>query len=196
MSAPRKSGKMSETSKSGNSPKTTLLRFAGFGGQGIVKAGEIFGTAAVADGKVALQNQAYGSSARGGLCTADVVVSDGEIYEIEPERFDVLVVLSQDSCDAFLSHLAPGGTLIYEAELVVPPPGLGGQAHGVEATRIATRDLGRRIVTNMVVLGFCGAITGVLGREALERTVRASVPRGTEELNLRAFAEGWQRGEA
>ena len=42
-----------------------MVRFAGFGGQGIVKAGEIFGAAAVADGKLALQNQSYGSSARG-----------------------------------------------------------------------------------------------------------------------------------
>jgi 2-oxoglutarate ferredoxin oxidoreductase subunit gamma len=172
-----------------------MIRFAGFGGQGIVKAGEILGAAAVADGKLALQTQSYGSSARGGLCTADVVVSEGElIHEVEPERFDVLVALSQDSCDAFLDQLRPGGTLIVEQDLVSLPEGHGSSAHHVPATRIATQDLGRRIVTNMVVLGFCGAVTGLIGREALERTLRENVPRGTEELNLRAFDEGWRRG--
>ena len=116
----------------------TTLRFAGFGGQGIVKTGEIFGAAAVADGKRALQNQSYGSSARGGVCTADVVVGTSEIYELEPDRFDVLVVLSQDSCNAFLGHLADGGTLIYEQDLVKLPAEHPAGAHGIAATQIAS----------------------------------------------------------
>lgn len=170
------------------------LRFAGFGGQGIVKAGEILGAAAVADGKRALQNQAYGSSARGGRCTSDVTVGEGEILEVEPDRFDVLIVLNQDSCDAFVDGLRPGGLLIYDEDLVRPPAGRAGFA--VPATRMATETLGRRIVTNMVVLGFCGALTRLVARSALERTIRRSVPAGTEALNLRAFADGWARGEA
>jgi 2-oxoglutarate ferredoxin oxidoreductase subunit gamma len=171
---------------------TTMLRLAGFGGQGIVKAGEILGMAAVADGRRALQNQSYGSSARGGLCTADVCVSTGEIYEIEPEVFDVLVVLSQDSCNAFLGHLRPGGTLIVEQDLVKLPDGYSGNAHAIPATRIAAQDLGRRIVTNMVVLGYCAGVTGLVSRAALEKTVEQNVPRGTEALNLRALEAGYQ----
>ena len=175
---------------------TRTIRFAGFGGQGIVKAGEIWGAAAVADGKQALQTQSYGSSARGGLCTADVVVAeDALIFEVEPDRFDVLVVLSQDSCDAFWGDLRPGGTLIAEQDLVTLPDGANG-ARRIPATRIAARELGRRIVTNMVVLGFCGAVTGLVGRQALEKTVQQNVPRGTEELNLRAFDQGWRRGQS
>jgi 2-oxoglutarate/2-oxoacid ferredoxin oxidoreductase subunit beta len=173
---------------------TTTVRFAGFGGQGIVKAAEILGAAAVADGRRAVQNQSYGSSARGGLCTADVVISGTEVHEIEPDEFDVLVVLSQDSCRAFASTLRPSGTLIYEQDLVQLPDGVRG--HGLPATRIAGQDLGRRIVTNMVVLGFLAAVTRLIGRTALEETIRRSVPAGTEQLNLDAFAEGWRRGEA
>jgi len=47
-----------------------------------------------------------------------------------------------------------------------------------------------------VILGFCGALTRLVARTALERTIRQSVPVGTEDLNLRAFADGWARGEA
>ena len=176
--------------------KTSMLRFAGFGGQGIVKLGEIFGAAATASGKVALQNQSYGSSARGGLCTADVSVSDGEILEIEPDAFDVMVVLSQDSANAFLPELKPGGVCIYERDLVELPEGFEYEAHGVAATQIAAKDLGRRIVTNMVVLGFCAAITALVDRSFLEETIRQQVPPGTEELNLRALDEGWKRAAA
>ncbi len=41
-----------------------------------------------------------------------------DVVVLEPEVFDVLVALSQDSCDAFLRMLRPGGTLVYEEELV------------------------------------------------------------------------------
>lgn len=172
----------------------TTIRFAGFGGQGIVKAGQIFGTAAVAQGKVALQNQSYGSSARGGLCTSDVAVSEEQILEIEPDEFDVLLLLSQDSANAFISMLRPGGTLIYEQDLVTLPEGYDQPAHGIAATQIATQELGRRIVMNMVVIGYCAALTGVVAREQLEQTIRHNVPPGTEQLNLQAFDLGWSRG--
>jgi 2-oxoglutarate ferredoxin oxidoreductase subunit beta len=175
---------------------TVTVRLAGFGGQGIVKAAEILAAAAVADGQQALQNQSYGSSARGGLCTADVVISDAAIHEIEPDQFDVLVTLSQDSCRAFLGQLRPAGTLIYEQDLVQLPAQVAAVYHGLPATRIAAQEVGRRIVTNIVVLGFLAAVTRVVGRAALEQTIRRNVPAGSEELNLRAFAEGWRRGEA
>lgn len=182
------------------SKTSTTVRLAGFGGQGIVKAGEILGNAAVADGKRALQNQAYGSSARGGLCTADVIVSGEEIYEIEPDRFDVLVALNQQSFDAFVSHVTPKtGVVVFEADLVkLPEQGPlpdGVRALGVRATHLAAQELGRKVVTNMVALGYFAAVTGLLSKEALETTVTAHVPRGTEDLNLRAFRLGWDQGQ-
>jgi 2-oxoglutarate ferredoxin oxidoreductase subunit gamma len=178
---------------SGSGEKT--VRFAGFGGQGIVKSGEIFGAAAILDGKSTLQNQAYGSSARGGLCTSDVTVSDSEIYDIEPDRFDILMILSQDSCDAFLHDVKSGGILIVEEDLVQLPEDFQGTVHASPATRIAAQDLGRRIVTNMVVLGYLGALSGLVDRESLEKIIVANVPPGTDILNLQAFALGWERGE-
>jgi len=173
----------------------TTVRWAGFGGQGIVRAVEIMGAAALADGKVALQNQSYGSSARGGLCTSDLAIGQGEIHEIEPDEFDVMVVLNQDSYDAFGGLLRPAGLLVYEQELVTVPSSFAGRAYGVPATSIAGTELGRRIVTNMVALGFCAAVSTLIGRRALEDTIRTHAPRGTEQLNLQAFCAGWARGE-
>jgi 2-oxoglutarate ferredoxin oxidoreductase subunit gamma len=57
------------------------IRLAGFGGQGIVLAGYLLGkAAAVYDGKNAVLTQSYGPEARGGACTAELIISDEEIY--------------------------------------------------------------------------------------------------------------------
>ena len=57
------------------------LRFAGFGGQGVVLCGFIIGKAAMLDGKNSIHTQSYGSASRGGLTKSDVGIEDGEIYD-------------------------------------------------------------------------------------------------------------------
>ena len=49
---------------------------------------------------------------------------DGEIHEVHPETFDVLVAFSQEACDTYLSLLEDDGVLIYEEDLVTPPADL------------------------------------------------------------------------
>jgi 2-oxoglutarate ferredoxin oxidoreductase subunit gamma len=65
------------------------IRFAGFGGQGIIKSGIITATAAcIYSGKNAVQTQSYGPESRGGACKSEVVISEEEIdfpKVIEPE---------------------------------------------------------------------------------------------------------------
>jgi 2-oxoglutarate ferredoxin oxidoreductase subunit gamma len=65
---------------------------------------------------------------------------------------------------------------------------------GIPATRLA-EDLGRRIVANVVMLGFVAAMTDVASPEAMKKAVLESVPKGTEELNERAFETGFDYGE-
>jgi 2-oxoglutarate ferredoxin oxidoreductase subunit gamma len=45
------------------------------------------------------------------------------------------------------------------------------------------------------MLGFLTAITSVVGRPAMEEAIRTSVPKGTDELNLGAFARGFVHGQ-
>ena len=54
---------------------------SGFGGQGIVLAGSILGkAAAIYDQRHATLTQSYGPEARGGSCSAQIVISDEEIF--------------------------------------------------------------------------------------------------------------------
>ncbi|GAG02184.1 unnamed protein product, partial [marine sediment metagenome] len=55
---------------------------------------------------------------------------------------------------------------------------------------IAVKELGRGIVANMIMLGFLIALTEVVSLNAARESIRGGVPKGTEELNLRAFERG------
>ena len=69
----------------------------------------------------------------------------------------------------------------------------GVKMYGIPATRLA-EDMGRKIVMNIITVGFFSAITGVTSFEATKKAVESSVPPGTEEMNLRAFETGYNYG--
>ncbi len=172
-----------------------IIRFSGFGGQGIVLSGYIFGVAAVLDGKKALQTQSYGSESRGGGCRSDVIISEAEIYELAPPRLDVLIALSQAAYDVYLPALKENGTLILEDDLVVASNGASSRTFRIKATDIAHKKFGRKIMANMVMLGFVCAIIPVVSRDSLEQAILSNVPKGTEAMNQQAFEEGYRIGK-
>ncbi|MEW6368179.1 MAG: 2-oxoacid:acceptor oxidoreductase family protein [Acidobacteriota bacterium] len=177
--------------------KRIEVKLSGFGGQGIVMAGYILGRAAAVDeGRNAVMAQSYGPESRGGSCLSEVVIADGDIDYPRVISPDLVVVLSQD---AYLKHGATRPSqalLVIDDDLVQLDAAVeqNRQVLKVPATRLADK-LGRRIVLNMVVLGFLSGATGVVSRDALRGAVASSVPKGTEEINLRAFDEGFACGE-
>ncbi|MFH1741743.1 MAG: 2-oxoacid:acceptor oxidoreductase family protein [bacterium] len=173
----------------------TEIKVGGFGGQGVILTGLVLGkAAALFGGKNATMIQSFGPEARGSACSAQVVVADEEILYPYVRQPNLLVVISQEAYTKFIPELAPDGVLLYEEDLVHIDNRIGDRvARGVPATRIA-EELGNRIVINMVMLGFFTASTGLLSEEAVREAIRASVPRGTEELNLLAFGQGFDHG--
>jgi 2-oxoglutarate ferredoxin oxidoreductase subunit gamma len=169
----------------------TEIRITGFGGQGVVLAGHIIGHAcAINAGKSATMIQSFGPEARGSSCSATLAVSDGEVLYPYIARPNILVAMSAEGYEKFQAELADGGVLIYEQDLVHPAIEEGRAAYGVPSTRIA-ESLGRAIVQNIVMVGFFGAVTGLVPRDALRDAVCHSVPAGTEKLNLEAFDRGF-----
>jgi 2-oxoglutarate ferredoxin oxidoreductase subunit gamma len=174
---------------------TTEIKIGGFGGQGVILAGMIIGkAAALYDKKDATLTQAFGPEARGSACSAQVIVSDGKILYPYVTRPDIMVSLSQDAYNRFGPELKEDGILIVEQDLVKTqdlPKTV--KVYGVPATRIA-EDLGRKMVLNIVVVGFFAAVTKLINVDAMRQAVKSSVPAGTEELNLKAFDRGYQYG--
>lgn len=170
------------------------LRFAGFGGQGVVLCGFVFGKAAMLDGLNSIHTQSYGSASRGGLTRSDVGIESSEIYDLIHDELDVLVAMSQQSYDAFSGALVSGGMLFYESDLVRPADSSDLTSFGIQATDIAFKTLGRRIMANMLMMGFVNQIAEIVSYDSLVATVRESVPPGTEEKNITALREGMRLG--
>lgn len=173
----------------------TEIKIGGFGGQGVILSGYILGRAAsIYDNKHATMIQAFGPEARGSACSSQIIVSPDIIaypYITSPQ---VMIVMSQEAYSKFTPELASGGILITEEELVTPHNLRKDiQHYSIPATRIA-EELGKKMVLNIVMMGFATAVTKLLGPEAMRKAVTASVPKGTEELNLKAFNRGYEFG--
>ncbi|MFQ5878988.1 MAG: 2-oxoacid:acceptor oxidoreductase family protein [Dehalococcoidia bacterium] len=167
------------------------VRLAGFGGQGIVLAGYVLGkAAALYDGKDAILSQSYGPEARGGACSAELVISDEEIDYPMIARPNVVVLMSQEAFHRYGPAVREGGVVLMDSDLVQTDTE-GGRVYRVPATRLA-EELGNRIAANMVMLGFFSAVTSLVSREALEESIRTSVRERTVPLNLKAFAAGYE----
>lgn len=174
---------------------TTEIKLGGLGGQGVILAAMIIGkAAALYDRKEATLIQSFGPEARGSACSAQLIVSERRILYPYVTRPDIMVSLSQDAFTRFGPELKDEGTLIIEEDLVRPngqPPQR--RVHSVPATRIA-EELGKKMTLNIVVVGFFTAVTRLVGAEAVRQAVTTSVPRGTEDLNLKAFERGYEYG--
>ena len=170
----------------------TEVKVTGLGGQGVVLAGIIIARAAsLYDGKNATQTQSYGPEARGGAARSEVVISDEPIDYPKVEQADILVAMSQEALDRHLGTLREGGVLLVDEDLVREiPEGKKAVLYRVPATRVASEELGRRIVANMVMLGATAGVTSIVSEEALKAAVGESVPRGTEDLNIAALEKG------
>jgi len=175
----------------------TEIKIGGFGGQGVILAGMIIGrAAAIHDGKDATLTQSFGPEARGGACSAQVVVSSERNLYPCVTAADVLVVMSQPAYDQYVGGIRPDALVLYESSLVEPvglPPGC--RSFGVPATAFA-EELGRRMVLNIVMVGFFTALCDVVSEQAVRQALAASVPKGTEKLNLDAFRKGFDHGRA
>jgi len=172
----------------------TEVSLAGFGGQGIVLSGYIIGQAAcIYDNQHAIMTQSYGPEARGGACASNVVVSDRPIAYPVVTNPQIIVVMSQEAYQKYGRRRDPNAVLIIDEELVELDKDDGGKILAAPFTRLAN-ELGRRIVANIVMLGFFAAVSDVVSPQAMKDSILASVPKGTENLNLRAFDRGYEYG--
>ena len=172
------------------------VRLSGSGGQGLILAGKILAeAAAIYDGHNAVQTQSYGPEARGGASKAEVVIKDGEIDYPKAMDLDLLLSLTQESCTKYIGDLKGDGILIIDSETVTDPPNGTFKTYGAPITSIAAKKIGKVVVTNIVALGILTRISGIVSEESMRKAILARVPKGTEEINMKAFDEGWNAGE-
>jgi 2-oxoglutarate ferredoxin oxidoreductase subunit gamma len=173
----------------------TEVRIAGFGGQGVILSAIVLGKAAsIYQGAFATMTQSFGPEARGGACSAQLVLSDSPVLYPYVTKPDILVVMSQEAYTKFAPELKNGGMLIVEEDLVRVDDLKGDiKVFSIPATRFA-EELGKRMVLNSVMVGFFTAVAGLLEADAVRKAVADSVPPSFKELNLKAFEKGFEYG--
>jgi len=176
--------------------RLTEIRIAGFGGQGVIMCASVIGRAAsIVENGFATMTQNFGPEARGGACSAQLILSPTPILYPYVTQPDLMVLMSQEAFLKFHGEIKPGGTLIIERDLVrvqdVSAPDV--KVYACPSTRIA-EELGKKMVQNIVMTGFFGAISGLLERDSLRKAVEDSVPSAFAEMNRTAYNAGYDYG--
>ena len=167
------------------------IRLSGSGGQGLILAGIILAEAALLEGKNAVQSQSYGPEARGGASKAEVIIADGAIHYPKVQGSDLLLAMSEKAYQKYKGGMAANSTLIVDATFIdeATVTATGGDVHAIPITKLAIETTGREMTANIVALGILAGL-GLVGEDALRRAVLHRIPKGTEELNMKALEAG------
>ncbi|KIX13322.1 2-oxoacid:acceptor oxidoreductase family protein [Dethiosulfatarculus sandiegensis] len=170
------------------------VMFAGFGGQGVIKAAILLTIGAgLYEGREVAQTQSYGPEARGGACRSQVVLSEKAIDYIKPLCIDVLSVMSQPAMDMYGKDIDPDKTLVvYDSTLVTNLPPLVKKAHPIPATREAETKLGKALFANIIMLGGFCALTSMVSLDSLKKALKGNVPPQTLAKNQMALDLGYE----
>jgi 2-oxoglutarate ferredoxin oxidoreductase subunit gamma len=162
----------------------------------VLLAGQILGQAAslYEKGKSATFTQSYGPEARGGSCSAEVVISNESVgypYVIRPQ---VLVIMSQEAYTKYIQDIDSKTVVVIDEDLVRPDSTNNLKIFSIPATNLA-REMGRVVVANIIMLGFVAAVSNVVSTEALKESILVTVPEGTGDFNIKAFTVGYEYGK-
>lgn len=169
------------------------VRIAGTGGQGLILAARMLAVTLAQAGRHVAQSQTYEPTSRGGFCTSDLVVDDGEVDYPLVTALDHLVLLDALAVQPSVPLARAGTLLIADARLCpeVPP----GAYRTVQLPLSRTGlELGSERITNIVALGALAAMTGLCERQALAQVVSDETPRSFRQINLAALGAGWSLG--
>lgn len=173
----------------------TELILSGFGGQGIMFAGQIISYAAMDAGREVTWIPSYGPEMRGGTANCTVVVADEEIGSPVVKNPDVALVMNLPSLDKYEPLIKPGGVLVINTSMVDRPPLRSDiTVVAIPCNEIA-EELGNIRLANMVAVGALMAASSVLSISDIEAALNAHMP-GRHKHLLPKNIEAIQKGAA
>lgn len=173
----------------------TEILISGFGGQGVLFAGQLLAFAGMDRGYHVTWIPSYGPEMRGGTAHCMVVISDEEIGSPLVRNPKVTMVFNMPSLDKYEPLVPPGGVLVVNSTLMTRKAARADiRAIEVPANEIA-EEIGNARLANIVMTGAMLQATGVLPLEALEQALQAHLPERHRKL-LPANYEAMRRGAA
>jgi len=172
---------------------THEIIITGFGGQGVLSMGKILAYAGLLDGLEVSWMPSYGPEQRGGTANVTVILSDEPISSPVLDRYDIAVVLNQQSLDKFESHIKPGGTLMYDPYGIHRlPTRTDINVVEVKATEAAI-ETGNPKSYNMLLLGALLKLFPMVSPETVIKGLQKTLPERHHHLipmNREAIAKG------
>ncbi len=176
------------------SDSKVLMRFTGVGGQGVLRAGEIFAAAKIKTGGQGLKTATYTSQVRGGPTVVDIQLDDKEIYYPYAVDGDVDFMLSvaEMSYRLFKNGVKHGGTIVVDPNLVHPTEEDRKiwNIHEIPIITIAKEEVGNVITQSVVALAIANTMMDAIDKDVLIETMLSKVPAKVHEVNKKAYELG------
>jgi 2-oxoglutarate ferredoxin oxidoreductase subunit gamma len=176
----------------------TEVLMAGFGGQGMLLAGEILAHAAMDQGLEVSWLPSYGPEMRGGTANVIVRISERPIGSPLISNPRGLMVMNLPSLEKFAPKVRPGGVIIVNESLITKDA----DREDCTVIRIPARELAHEAGTdraaNLVMLGAYVGATGVVPAEVVETEIENQFTGRKAEFaptNIAAFRAGLAEGQ-
>lgn len=165
---------------------------SGFGGQGVVRLGQVLGEAAVKEGLHVTMLKSHGTEMRGGYVRSQVVLSKDLIDSPMCENPDFFVALSLAAYNRFKDTVPSDGMIIYDPAFVDTIDGaLACAQKALPAKQLAVDNFGRPIFSNSIALGaMAKLLEKVLNKDLVLESILGVIPKYHEE-NRNAFQLGF-----
>lgn len=173
----------------------TSVIVAGFGGQGVLFAGQILAYAAMNSQLNVTWIPSYGPEMRGGTAHCVVIISDEPIGAPLVSRPDVAIVLNQPSFDKYEPLVKPGGILIVNSSIVSKQS----QRHDLTTIHVPCSEIaaecGSSKMLNMAAVGALLGARPVVSLPVAEQTLYDYLPADRSHLiegNIRVLRRGYE----
>lgn len=169
---------------------------AGFGGQGVLLAGEVLANGFMLDNKKVTWYPSYGAEMRGGTVNCSIAMSDEEVSAVQKAHADYIIVLNQASFDKFTPVVKAGGTIIVNTSLAKPLK-IRNDINYIFApiTQMAEEKLGNIKMSNILALGVLAQECGLITLKTLENALHNVIPPHRANLipkNIEALKLGYE----
>lgn len=168
---------------------------AGFGGQGVLLAGEVLANAFMLAGKNVTWYPSYGAEMRGGTVNCEIVMSDEEVSEVNKSDADFIIALNQASFDRFLSKIKKGGLMIANSTLVREIKTRTDINYLFAPITKLAEELGNVKMANILALGILAKAGKIVSLDALNQALDNVIPphrKNLLPLNLKALKIGYE----